>query len=54
MIILLLLAWLQIIPSDAIDAICIMQPSNKACNTNNDKNKGGNGAGINAAKAKAN
>jgi len=44
----------QTIPADAIDAICIMQPSNKACHANNDKDKSGNGAGINAAKAKAN
>lgn len=43
----------QTIPSDAIDAICIMQPSNKACHANNDKDKSGNGAGVDAAKAKA-
>jgi len=43
----------QTIPADAIDAICIMQPSNKACHTNNDKDKSGNGAGVDAAKAKA-
>jgi septal ring factor EnvC (AmiA/AmiB activator) len=43
----------QTIPTDAIDAICIMQPSNKACNTNNDKDKSGNGASVDAAKAKA-
>jgi gas vesicle protein len=44
----------QTIPADAIDAICIMQPSNSACHANNDKNKSGNSAGVNAAKAKAN
>lgn len=44
----------QTIPADAIDAICIMQPSNKACHANNDKNKSGNSSGINATKAKAN
>ena len=44
----------QTIPADAIDAICIMQPSNAACHANNDKNKSGNGARINATKAKAN
>jgi len=43
----------QTIPADAIDAICIMQPSNKACHTNDDKNESGNGSGVNAAKAKA-
>jgi len=43
----------QTITADAIDAICIMQPSNKACNTNNDKDKSGNSAGVDAAKAKA-
>jgi hypothetical protein len=43
----------QTIPADAIDAICIMQPSNKACNANNDKSKSGNGASVDAAKAKA-
>ena len=43
----------QTIPADAIDAICIMQPSNKACHANNDKDKSGNGSGIDAAKAKA-
>ncbi len=43
----------QTIPADAIDAICIMQPSNKACHTNNDKDKGGYSSGVNAAKAKA-
>lgn len=42
----------QTIPADAIDAICIMQPSNKACHTNDDKNESGNGSGVNAAKAK--
>ena len=44
----------QTIPADAVDAICIMQPSNKACHTNDDKNESGNGSGVNAAKAKAN
>lgn len=44
----------QTIPADAIDAICIMQPSNKACHTNDDKNESGNSSGIDAAKAKAN
>lgn len=43
----------QTIPADAIDAICIMQPSNAACHANNDKSKSGNSAGIDAAKAKA-
>jgi len=43
----------QTIPADAIDAICIMQPSNKACHANNDKSKSGNSSGIDAAKAKA-
>jgi len=43
----------QTIPADAIDAICIMQPSNRACNTNHDKDKSGNGASVDAAKAKA-
>ena len=43
----------QTIPADAIDAICIMQPSNKACNANNDKDKGSNSSGVDAAKAKA-
>jgi len=44
----------QTIPADAINAICIMQPSNAACHANNDKSKSGNGSGINAAKTKAN
>lgn len=44
----------QTIPADAIDAICIMQPSNAACHANNDKNKSGNSAGIDAAKTKTN
>lgn len=44
----------QTIPDDAIDAICIMQPSNKACHTNNDKDESGNSAGVNASEAKAN
>ena len=43
----------QTIPADAIDAICIMQPSNKACHTNDDKNESGNGSYIDATKAKA-
>jgi len=43
----------QTIPADAIDAICIMQPSNSACHANNDKDKSGNGSGVDAAKAKA-
>jgi len=37
---------------DAIDAICIMQPSNAACHANNDKNKSGNSSGVDATKAK--
>ena len=44
----------QTIPADAIDAICIMQPSNKACNNYTDKGKSGNGSGVDAAKAKTN
>ena len=44
----------QTIPADAIDAICIMQPSNKACHANNDKDKGSNSSGVYAAKTKAN
>ena len=44
----------QTIPADAIDAICIMQPSNKACNPNADKDKSGDNTSINAAKTKAN
>ena len=44
----------QTIPADAIDAICIMQPSNKACNTDDDKGKGSNDSVIDAAKAKTN
>ena len=44
----------QTIPADAIDAICIMQPSNKACHANDDKNKSGNGSGVNASKTKTN
>lgn len=43
----------QTIPADAIDAICIMQPSNSACHANNDKSKGGNSSGVDAAKTKA-
>ena len=43
----------QDIPASAIDAICIMQPSNSACHANNDKDKSGNSSGVNAAKAKA-
>ena len=43
----------QTIPADAIDAICIMQPSNAACHANDDKNESGNGSGIDAPKAKA-
>ena len=43
----------QTIPADAIDAICIMQPSNAACNTNNDKDKSSDGSGVDATKAKA-
>jgi len=43
----------QTIPTDAVDAICIMQPSNKACHINNDKDKSGNSAGGDAAKTKA-
>lgn len=44
----------QAIPADAIDAICIMQPSNSACHANNDKDKSGNSSEVNASKAKAN
>lgn len=43
----------QTIPADAIDAICIMQPSNKACHANNDKDKSVNSSEVNASKAKA-
>lgn len=43
----------QTIPADAVDAICIMQPSNSACHSNNDKDKSGNSAGGDATKAKA-
>ena len=43
----------QTIPADAVDAICIMQPSNAACHANNDKDKSGNSAGGDATKAKA-
>jgi len=43
----------QTIPADAIDAICIMQPSNKACHANNDKDKSGNSAVVDASKAKS-
>ena len=42
----------QTIPADAVDAICIMQPSNSACHANNDKSKSGNSSGVNASKAK--
>lgn len=42
----------QTIPADAIDAICIMQPSNKACTNDTNKDKSSNGASIDAAKAK--
>jgi len=41
----------QTIPADAIDAICIMQPSNTACHANNDKSKSGDSSGVNATKA---
>ena len=41
----------QTIPADAIDAICIMQPSNKACNNDANKDKSNNGAAVDAAKA---
>ena len=44
----------QTIPADAIDTICIMQPSNKACNTYDDKDKSGDNTSIDAAKAKTN
>ena len=44
----------QTIPADAVDAICIMQPSNKACNPDDDKGKSSNDSGIDAAKTKAN
>lgn len=44
----------QTIPADAIDAICIMQPSNSACHHDNDKSKSGNSSVIDAAKAQAN
>ncbi len=43
----------QTIPPDAIDAVCVMQPSNNAC-SNHDKNKSDHSSGINAAPAKAN
>ena len=43
----------QTIPADAVDAICIMQPSNKACNNDANKDKSGNGSNVDAAKAKA-
>lgn len=43
----------QTIPADAIDAICIMQPSNKACHANNDKDKSSNSSSSDATKAKA-
>ena len=43
----------QTIPADAVDAICIMQPSNSACHANNDKNKSVNSSDIDASKAKA-
>ena len=42
----------QTIPADAVDAICIMQPSNAACNANNDKDKSNNGTAVDATKAK--
>jgi len=41
----------QTIPADAIDAICIMQPSNSACHANNDKSKSGDSSSIDASKA---
>jgi len=44
----------QTIPADAIDAICIMQPSNAACHANNEKSKSSNSTSFNATKAKAN
>lgn len=44
----------QTIPADAVDAICIMQPSNSACHHDNDKSKSGNSSGIDAAKASTN
>lgn len=44
----------QTIPPDAIDAICIMRPSNTACHVNNDKSKSSNSANIDASKTKAN
>ena len=44
----------QTIPADAIDAICIMQPSSSACHVNDDKSKSDNGSSIDAAKTKAN
>lgn len=44
----------QTIPADAIDAICIMQPSNAACHANNDKDKSGNSSVVHAAKTEAN
>lgn len=43
----------QTIPADAIDAMCIMQPSNSACH-DHDKNPSDHGATINAAPAKTN
>ena len=44
----------QTIPADAVDAICIMQPSNSTCRANNDKSKSGNSSSVDATKAKAN
>jgi len=43
----------QTIPADAVDAICIMQPSNSACHANDDKSKSGNSSGVDAAKTKS-
>ena len=43
----------QTIPADAINAICIKQPSNSACHANDDKNKSVNSSDIDASKAKA-
>lgn len=40
----------QAIPDSAIDAVCVMQPSNAIC-ANRDKSKGSNSAGVDAAKA---
>ena len=43
----------QTIPADAIDAVCIMQPSNSAC-YDHDTRKSDHGATINASPTKTN